>query len=198
MRYNTTVNIATGFSPYFMMNGREMPTPAHEHIQSTYDKIKNVEVEGYYGNLIIAMMLIWEAVGEEIINKTEHYNKTIGINVESDIKSYEVGQYVFMRQIPRRFYKDKIENVKYHINFKLQPIRWTGPYRIIEKVSPVLYVLDFHNVQKKIHIIHLKLASNTSIHRRRLELIRMRERNERKDDGHEQEDIHANDEVIVE
>ena len=198
MRYNSTVNIATGFSPYFMMNGREMPTPAHEHIQSTYDKIKNVEVEGYYGNLIIAMMLIWEAVGEEIINKTEHYNKTIGINVESDIKSYEVGQYVFMRQIPRRFYKDKIENVKYHINFKLQPIRWTGPYRIIEKVSPVLYVLDFHNVQRKIHIIHLKLASNTSIHRRRLELIRMRERNERKDDGHEQEDIHANDEVIVE
>ena len=57
-----------------------------------------------------------------------------------------------------------------------------GPYRIIEKVSPVLYVLDFHNVQRKIHIIHLKLASNTSIHRRHLELILMREKRERKDD----------------
>ena len=128
--------------------------------------------------------------------ETEHYNKTIGINVESDIKLYEVEQYVFMRQIPRRFYKDKIENVKYHI--KLQSIRWTGPYRIIEKVSPVLYVLDFHNVQRKINIIHLRLASNTSIHRRRLELIRMRERKERKDDWHEQEEIHDNDEIIVE
>ena len=60
-----------------MMNWREIPTPAHEHIQSTYDKVKNVEVEGYYGNLIIVMMLIWEAVGEEIQSKTEHYNKTL-------------------------------------------------------------------------------------------------------------------------
>jgi len=180
MRYNSTVNAATGFSPYFMMNGREMPTPAHEHIQSTYDKIKNVEVEGYFGNLIIAMMLIWEAVGEEILSKTENYNRIIGVNVESDIKAYEEGQYVFMRQIPRRFYKDNKENVKYHINFKLQPIRWTGPYRILERVSPVLYVVDFHNTRRKIHIIHLKLASNTSIHRRRLELIRRKEKEKEK------------------
>ena len=46
---------------------------------------------------------------------------------------YELGQYVFVRRIPRRFYKDQQENVKYHINLKLQPIRWTGPYRIIQK-----------------------------------------------------------------
>jgi hypothetical protein len=39
MRYNSTVNQATGFTPYFMMNGREMPTPDHEHIQSTYEHI---------------------------------------------------------------------------------------------------------------------------------------------------------------
>ena len=190
MRYNSTVNQATGFSPYFMMNGREMPTPAHDHIQSTYDSIKNVEVEGYFGNLILAMMLIWEAVGEEILSKTEHYNKTIGIDVASDMKSYEEGQYVFMRQIPRRFYKDSKENVKYHINFKLQPIRWTGPYRILEKVSPVLYVLDFHNVKRKIHIIHLKLASNTSIHRRRLELIRKKKQNKDKEDMNGLDDSH--------
>ncbi len=34
MRYNSTVNQATGFTPYFMMNGREMPTP---------DKNKNTD-----------------------------------------------------------------------------------------------------------------------------------------------------------
>jgi len=176
MRYNSTVNQATGFSPYFMMNGREMPIPDHEHIQSTYDKIKNLEVEGYFGNLVMAMMLIWEAVGEEIVHKTEHYNKALGINVDSNIKAYEPGHYVFVRRIPRRFYKDQEENIKYHINFKLQPIRWTGPYRILERVSPVLYVIDFHNTRKKIHIIHLKLASNTSINRRKLELIRLKKK----------------------
>jgi hypothetical protein len=67
MRYNSTVNQATGLTPYFMMNGREMPTPDHEHIQSTYDKNNNIEIEGYFGNLVTAMMLIWEAAGEEIL-----------------------------------------------------------------------------------------------------------------------------------
>jgi len=83
-----------------------------------------------------------------------------------------------VKRVPRRFYKDQQENIKYHINIKLQPIRWTGPYRILERISPVLYVLDFHNTRKKVHIIHLKLASNTSISRRRLELIRLKQRRE--------------------
>ena len=140
-------------------------------------------------------MLIWEAVGEEILQKTEHYNKVIGTDVTTEIKSYEPGQYVFVRRIPRRFYKDQQENIKYHINFKLQPIRWTGPYRILERTSPVLYILDFHNTRKKIHIIHLKLASNTSISRRRLELIRLKQKGESKDSfqDNNKEDEHWQD-----
>jgi hypothetical protein len=57
-------------------------------------------------------------------------------------------------------------------------------------VSPVLYVLDFHNIKRKIHIIHLKLASNTSIHRRRLELIRRKELNKDKEEMNESDDSH--------
>ena len=182
MRYNSTVNQATGFSPYFLMNGREMPSPDHEHIQSTYDNSRNVEIEGYYGNLIVAMMLVWEAAGEEILHKTANYNKIIGTHIEDNIRQYEIGQYVFVRRLPRRFYKDQKENIKYHINLKLQPVRWTGPYRILEKISPVLYTLDFHNTRKKIHITHLKLASNVSINRRRLEIIRKREKEQDKQD----------------
>jgi hypothetical protein len=30
------------------MNGCEMPIPDHNHIQSTYDKNKNIEIEGYF------------------------------------------------------------------------------------------------------------------------------------------------------
>jgi len=86
MKYNSTVNQATGLSPYFMMNEREMPIPDHDHIQSTYNGIKNIEIEGYLGNLMTAMMLIWEAVEEEIVHKTEFYNKALGIDIETNIK----------------------------------------------------------------------------------------------------------------
>ncbi len=99
-----------------------------------------------------------------------------GTHIDNVIKQYEIGQYVFVRRLPRRFYKDQKENVKYHINMKLQPVRWTGPYRILQKISPVLYTLDFHNTAKKIHITHLKLASNLSLNRRKLELIRKQDR----------------------
>jgi len=62
-----------------MIYGTEMLIPD----QSTYDKIKNIEIEGY---LTTAMMLIWEAVGEEIILKTKFYNKALGIDIETNIK----------------------------------------------------------------------------------------------------------------
>ena len=34
-------------------------------------------------------MLIWEATGEEILYKTEHYNKVIGTHIDNVIKQYE-------------------------------------------------------------------------------------------------------------
>jgi len=105
----------------------------------------------------------------------------MGTNIENDIRQYKPGQYVFVRQIPCRFYKDQQEYVRYHINLKLQPERWTGPYRIwtgpyriLRRISPVLYVLDFRNTEKRIHDIHLKLASYISFNKRRLEIIRKR------------------------
>ena len=57
----------------------------------------------------------------------------------------------------RRFYKDKEENeVKYHINFKLQANRYVGPYRIIAKISPVIYTtLIFIMVKTPIFISYI-------------------------------------------
>ena len=71
--------------------------------------------------------------------------------------------------------------MSYHINFKLQPIRWTGPYRVLEKVLPELYILDFHNTRRK----YISSTSNwPAIHRSvedDLELIRLKQKGERKD-----------------
>ena len=69
--------------------------------------------------------------------------------------------------MPRRFYKDKEENVKYHINFKLQANRYVGPYRIIAKISPVIYTIDLHGEDTNIHILHMKSAGKTSLKQRK-------------------------------
>jgi hypothetical protein len=63
-----------------------------------------------------------------------------------------MSMYLYIRYMPRRFYKDKEENaVKYHINFQAQ--RFVGPYRIKAKLSPVIYTLDIYGENVNMHII---------------------------------------------
>ena len=178
MQYNSTVNMATGFSPYFMMYGREMQQPCESYIHDMYrEQEDKVHIEAYVEKLTKTLMLLWELVGEETLMKTEHYNKAMGIDVNIDkLRSFEVGDYVYVRRIPRRFYKDNKENINYHINAKLQPCRWVGAFRILSKVSPVTYVLDIHNQEKVIHIRHLKPASKISLDRRAIEEYRRKSR----------------------
>jgi len=45
----------------------------------------------------------------------------------------------------------------HRINAKLQP-RYVGPFRIIEKISPVLYVANINNRNIRVHAIRMKPA----------------------------------------
>lgn len=178
MQYNSTVNIATGFTPFYLMYGREMQQPCEAYIHDMCrEQEDKITIEAYVEGLTKTLMLLWEMVSEENFAKTSQYNATMGIDVDVDkIKSFEVGDYVYVRRIPRRFYKDNKENVNYHINAKLQPCRWVGAFRILNKISPVTYVLDIHNQEKVIHIRHLKPAGKLSLDRRALEESRRKSR----------------------
>ena len=70
-------------------------------------------------------------------------------------KEFIEGDYVFMKYIPRRFYRDDVRKKRYKLSRKLQ-IRYVGPYRIIKKFSPVLYQVDINNKLKTVHAINLK------------------------------------------
>jgi hypothetical protein len=113
-----------------------------------------------------------EGKNDEINNNRNKNNNQLSNNNNSmlNIKSFHVNEYVFIRHMPRRFYKDKEENVKYHINFKLQPHRFVGPYRIKAKLSPVIYTLDIHGEDVSMHIIHMKSAGKTSLKQRKAEI----------------------------
>ena len=175
MQYNTTVNSATGFTPFFFMMGREMSQPTEEHIREMHsNQQKEIKIESYLDKLTTMLMLLWEKAGEEIQTTTEHYNKVLGLDIpDIMIKEFAVGEYIYIRRLPRRFWKDINENVKYHINAKLQACRWAGAYRVLEKISPVLYVVDIHNKEKIIHVRHMKSAGKLSNNRRKTEHTRL-------------------------
>jgi transposase InsO family protein len=116
MYYNSMVNIATGFTPFFMMCGREMKTPSLEEIQAARKDSPSNEL--YVKNFTETMQLVWEMTAEVQQDKSANYNKAMGLDVQ--FQTYEVGEYVYVRKIPRRFYRDMEEKVKYHITVKLQ------------------------------------------------------------------------------
>jgi len=61
-----------------------------------YENIKSIEVERYFGKLMLAMMSFWEAAGEEILHKTEHYYKVIGTLID----------YIFLKSVNMYLFAD--------------------------------------------------------------------------------------------
>jgi hypothetical protein len=68
-----------------------------------------------------------------------------------------VEDFVFIKRIPRKTYKNKNEEERYINSRKLQ-YRYTGPFMILEKRSDVSYVLDIHGKARPIHAINMKPA----------------------------------------
>jgi hypothetical protein len=68
---------------------------------------------------------------------------------------YEVGDYFMRKKQPKRTYIDLKTRERGKITAKLQ-YRWTGPYRIIRQLSPVLYDAMVHGKELRVHAINMK------------------------------------------
>jgi hypothetical protein len=114
MSINGTVNTVTGYSPYFLMTGREMSSPTLQRIQEARETL---DMDTYTSQLCEAMWYIWEGVSEAITKKAAGLSAALGIMAEQ-FRAYESGDYVFIRKVPRRFYTDVNESIRYNITAK--------------------------------------------------------------------------------
>lgn len=73
---------------------------------------------------------------------------------------YEVGDMFYRKRNRVRTFKSAQEQETYKINMKLQA-RYEGPYKIVEKVSAVLYVAEIDGQRKRIHAVNMKPESRT-------------------------------------
>jgi hypothetical protein len=72
-----------------------------------------------------------------------------------EFKMYEPDTFVMIRTVPQRFFRNKKLEQKAKLSMALQ-MRYVGPFRIIERLSPVLYRIDFHNTPKVVHALKMK------------------------------------------
>ena len=148
--YRTTINEATGYSPYYLLHGREAPQPAEHFIQLVPP---GRTATTYAKGLRRAMIFLWQHVGKRVIKNVDRMNKRPVTPLQ--FHPYKVGDAVMVRQIPQRFAKTKRDSEKVKIKQAFQ-MRYTGPYYIIEVLSPVLYACDVHNARKVVHVNKMK------------------------------------------
>jgi transposase InsO family protein len=150
--YNTTVNVATGYDPYFLMYGRTA-----NRVDTTIDKEKvNMEGVAEYGEQFSEVMdWLWKNIGEKVVQNSKKMKDNQHPRDYLQFKEYEVGHYFYHRRIAKRFYKNELDEKVYKLNAKLQ-YRWTGPFRILEKINAVLYKADIHGKSTMVHAINMR------------------------------------------
>jgi hypothetical protein len=149
--YRQTINVATGYTPNYLMFGRELCAPSEEHLHQNFEGT----VSKYVKDLREALVYSWESTGERVVENVVQYNSTPRERLV--FKPYEVGQWFFTRRVPKRFFTSKKDKKKSHLSAKLQ-MRYCGPYRITKIINPVLYEADIHNTIKRVHAVNMKPA----------------------------------------
>ena len=158
--YNNTINSATGFTPYFMMHGTEMSYPSEEHLEALdaddfhYMTQRSKEV----------MEWCWSYAGRRVVSNSEKANKVPAERLV--FRPYEVGDFFFLRVVPKSTYKSKAEEEAIQVSSKLQ-FRYTGPYQVLKVLMPVLYQAencscDQYETGKQGSVNHSKHATGYS------------------------------------
>jgi hypothetical protein len=148
--YRTTRNEATGFTPFFLMHGREMAQSDEIHVASLDQKMESLE--GYSLRLAETLKFIWNYVGQRVTENVETYNRRPKEPLQ--FRPYRCGDYFMLKRVPKPYLRGKKRQV-FKLTYKLQD-RWTGPFRVVKVISDILYDADIHGVIKRVHAVNMK------------------------------------------
>ena len=154
--YRTTVSSATGYTPYFMMYGRECRKPDEQWIQAVGQLSDDEEifVTDYVRGLSESMRLIWEMIGAELEDKATARNERVNKGIKQ-IASFEVGDRVWLEQPPVTSFISQDDNERFKVKKAFRP-RFSGTYEVVKKVSPITYVLNIGGQYKHHSVDRMK------------------------------------------
>lgn len=165
--YNSTVNVATGYTPHYAMFGREMQTPEMTNEEERKKLAEGLE-EGWVETMVDRLHYAWSAISERAHknwlrgNRSGRSSSIEGCNRigkgksrAHEFKEYKVGDYFYRKRNPMREFKSVSDQEKYKIAMKLQA-RYEGPYQVTERINPVLYGALVCGKTVVVHAVNMK------------------------------------------
>lgn len=145
-----TPSTRTGFSPNFLMFGREVTQPIGLTFGILTANRKEKDIVEYVQNLIIALNLTHNVARENL--KASQGRQKRDYDLRSKQTSYSVGDAVYKRDTATKVGQSR----------KRKP-PWKGPYIVVKVINPVLYEIED---RKKLYVIHhdrLKLCTDKDL-----------------------------------
>jgi hypothetical protein len=144
MAYRATPNTTTGYSPFFLLHGREMTLPSNEDLKAKVGK-DDRNLKQRIANLKSTLKLAYRSVRR------------------ANQKAYQTNKKYYDRKAkPREF---KVGDFAYLYNPAIKPglsrkfkKPWEGPFEVIARKSDINYEILNRNRKQVVHINRLKPA----------------------------------------
>jgi transposase InsO family protein len=150
--YNTTVNSQTGYTPFFMLYGREASQP-HETWIGAFQKITSLS--HYVRRLVTTLQATWEYAAKQKPKEVKKFNK-IPMKRRT-FTEYEVGDRFYLAERPATEYQHYADKSRSKITLKPKmQIRFVGPFTVTKKFSPVLYEARINGTLRAVHALGMK------------------------------------------
>ena len=151
--YRTTVNAATGFSPFRALRGYEARQPSEDWIRD-FRTTSQVTISEYVDKLSKVLLWTWEKIGTRIKKNEENIDNREAEKRVRLFRPFRVNELFFLKSVPKRFITDSEKKV-WKLTRKLQH-RYTGPHKIIEVKNPVVYKALVNGKEKMVHASKMK------------------------------------------
>ncbi len=170
--YNTTVNNATGFTPFRAMFGREARLP-HDSWMEDFATTYNIDINDYVTKTTDALRTIWDAIANR---STENHERVVAQYEAKNKRAFtpfRIGEQFYYKMMPRRNFLCADDEKRYKLSGKLQ-YRYTGPHTVTSVINPVTYIASFDGFHRTVHANRMKRDSRRNASRRAIEKTRRR------------------------
>lgn len=146
--HRTAINSATLEAPYFLVHGRDPILPIDLIFKTPQLNIPHCESQDYKTQMVMRLQSAFNLAKSNL--ESARARQKLEYDKRSRSPEFNIGDRVFVTTVV----------VKHDQSAKFTP-HWHGPYRIIEKISNILYKLDLgkSTAHPYLHTTRLKLCN---------------------------------------